>query len=202
MTLRTDSSPAVAETAMVHNVHRRATALLADATASDVAPSDAVGALRDLVVAMLQHHHGMEDRDLWPMLTAASPPLAAPLADLTREHDRLDAALDRVADGPSPAAAAELRDLVHEHLSHEEPVLFPALLDHVTDDEWKEFSQHVVATVPPVGLDLMMELMHEASHDGEVELVLRHLPPEARAQVPAMRAAAAPTLATLRATGR
>ena len=60
-----------------------------------------------------------------------------------------------------------------------------------------EGSQHVVATVPPVGLDLMMELMHEASHDGEVELVLRDLPPEARAQVPAMRAAAAPILATV-----
>jgi len=197
MTRRTDAPPAVVETRVVHDTHRRATSLLAGAAASRDAPPDAVAALRDVVVAMLRHHHESEDRDLWPMLAGRSPSLGNPLHALTLEHDRLDGALDRLAADISPAATAEVRDLVHVHLDHEEPILLPALHAHLTDEEWAAFSQRTVASAPTIGTHLLIGLFHEVAADEDVELVLRHLPTEARALVPAMRSEAEPTLDAL-----
>src|SRR3546814_13487128 len=100
---------------------------------------------------MLRHHHGSEDGDLWPMLLRADNTLAGPLAALTREHHRLDDALDRLAadDCSTAAAAVEVRDLIHEHLANEEPVLFPALWAHISDDDWAGFPQRPVGTARP-----------------------------------------------------
>lgn len=92
-----------------------------------------------------------------------------------------------------------MRDLVLEHLAHEEPVLFPALRSHVSADEWDAFSQRAVASTPPDIGYLLVGFFHEVATDGEVELILRHLPAEARAQLPAMRAEADALLRTLQA---
>jgi hypothetical protein len=192
--------PAVIETRVVHDTHRRATSLLADAAGSSSA--DVVTALRDFVVAMLRHHHESEDRDLWPLLTEAEPSLVEPLTELSREHERLDPALDRLAADADPATAAAVRDLVHEHLSHEEPVLLPALRRNISDVEWAGFSQRTVAGAPPVGTPLLAGLFHEVASDGAVELVLRHLPPEALELIPALRAEGEATLAELRGATR
>ena len=166
MTHRTDECPAVVETRVVHDTHRRPTSLLADAIVGDRAPGGAVAALRELVVSMLRHHHESEDRELWPILTAAAPSLADPLGDLSREHDRLDDALDRVAASTDEASAIEVRDLVHDHLAHEEPILLPALRAHVTDDQWTAFSQRAVASAPQVGTDLLVALLHQVASEG------------------------------------
>jgi hemerythrin-like domain-containing protein len=198
----TDDPPAVVETRVIHDTHRRATSLLAEAIARDEAPHDAVTALRDLVVAMLRHHHESEDEDLWPLLTTAEPSLIDSLATLSGEHERLDGALDRLAADPSPVSAAEVRDLLHEHLGHEEPILFPALRAHVSDAAWAVFSERTVASAPSVGTHLLVGLFHEVATDGEVELILRHLPPDAMSLVPAMRAEATQTLGALRGAGR
>jgi hypothetical protein len=202
MTHRTDECPAVVETRVVHDTHRRATSLLADAIVGDRAPGGAVAALRELVVAMLRHHHESEDRELWPILTAAAPSLADPLGDLSREHDRLDDALDRVAASTDEASAIEVRDLVHDHLAHEEPILFPALRAHVTDDQWTAFFQRAVARAPRVGTDLLVALLHQVASEDDVEVILQHLPPDARAAVPAMRAGGEQTLYLLAGPAR
>jgi hypothetical protein len=190
---------AVIETQVVHDAHRRATQLLADAVADGGAPADAMAALRDLVVAMLRHHHEAEDEDLFPLLLQKAPELSASLAALSVEHDRVEELLDHLDGDPQSVAAPDVRRVVHEHLDHEEPILFPALRTHVTASEWDAFSARTVASTPPIGKHLLVALLHEVATDDEVQVVLRQLPPEARALVPTMRAEAAPTLTALRA---
>lgn len=198
-------SVGVRETRLVHEVHRRATSLLADAVARQV-PSAPV--YRDFVVEMLEHHHSCEDRDLWPMLLGAAPHLGGPLAELTDEHDRLQDRLDQMRKlprtttgqaGASDAGAAELRDLVDDHLAHEEPVLFPALDRYITDDAWDRFSMRAVASAPRDGLPFLTAWIYEVGAPADIEMIFRHVPPDARATMPARRAEGEQLLADLRA---
>lgn len=199
-------APAVVETRVVHDSQRRATSLLVDVVSRPDAPAGAVLELREYVVAALQHHHESEDRDLWPRLRAAASRLSDGLDALTDEHERLDAALDRLraapvdrpSDARAVAAAVAVRDLVHEHLAHEEPLLLPALAEHLSEEDWDDFSRRTVASAPRVGLDLLVEMLYESGSDDEVDLILRHLPPEARAAIPDRRREAQATLAALR----
>jgi hemerythrin-like domain-containing protein len=198
-------SPAVLETQLVHDAQRRVTSMLADALSPFPAPTSTVGELRDFVVAMLDHHHRSEDTDLWPLLTDRAPVLTDALAALSSEHDQLDVALHELAaasidslNGAGCAAAARnVRDLVHTHLGHEEPVLFPALRTHLTDEDWFAFSQRTVAVAPQAGAHFFIGLFHEVGTEQQIDLVLRQLPPDARAAIPEMRAAAMRTFAEL-----
>jgi hemerythrin-like domain-containing protein len=201
-----DDHTGVIETRIVHNVHRHATSLLADAIRVDAA-IDALRELRDFIVPTLHHHHRIEDHDLWPLLVAAAPALSRDLEGLSKDHERLDAALDDLAtvdvDKDADrrrltAYATTVRDLVHEHLAHEEPILFPALREHVSDQTWDGFSQRAVATAPAEANHLMVGFLEDVGTREEVDLVLRHLPAEAREHLPAMRAQASATLDALR----
>ena len=93
-----NNSAGVRETRLVHEVHRRATSLLAELLALPTVPV-AADELRDFVVEMLEHHHTCEDQDLWPLILARAPSLENPLRVLTDEHDDLQARLDRL-EGP------------------------------------------------------------------------------------------------------
>jgi hemerythrin-like domain-containing protein len=205
----TGDAPAVVETRLVHDAHRRATSMLADAL-DRATPPDVVADLRDFVVALLVHHHRCEDDDLWPQLAAADPGLSAALGALSEEHDRLDAALEQLAAAPlagvagtaAQRAAAAARDLVHEHLDHEEPILLPALRAHVSDRAWAAFSARTVASAPQEGAHLFVGLLHEVGTPDDVELILRHLPPDAQDAVPAMREQARSTFVAVRTAPR
>lgn len=208
--------PAVVETRLAHDVHRVATTLLAEAALDASVPLDATVQLRDFLVANLRHHHQTEDDDLWPRITAKAPTAAQALGSLTDEHDQLDAALDRLAgvavhDGAASTgeaavraelydAAVTVRDVVHDHLTHEEPLLFPALREHVSPAEWQDFAQRVIATTPPVAGHLMVGFLDEVGTPAEVESVLAGLPEPVRPLVPAMRLQAAADLGVLRGT--
>ena len=202
MTTHHSDPPAVIETRLVHDAQRRATTMLAEAMNPVSASASTIVELRDFVVAMLDHHHRSEDHDLWPLIIRAAPELGDALAALSEEHEQLDAVLHELAEAPvgqagSADAAREVRDLVHGHLSHEEPVLFPALRAHVTDEDWAAFSQRTTAAAPPVGTHLYIGLFYDVGTSDEVDLVLRHLPPEAQSVVPEMRTRAAATLGEL-----
>jgi hypothetical protein len=186
---------ALTETRLVHDAHRRATTLLVDAAGG---PSPVVGDLRDFLVAALHHHHETEDEVLWPIITGTAPELAAAFRDLSAEHDRLGAALERLAgaDDVGPAAI-EVRDLVHGHLDHEEPILFPALRNQVSPAVWDAFSQHVIATAPVEGMHLLLGLFDQVGAPDDVATVLSALPRPAQAMVPALRAQGAAALAEL-----
>lgn len=199
----------VVETRLAHEVHRVATALLAEAALRPSAPLSTLAQLRDFLVVNLRHHHETEDEDLWPRIVATSPAAADALGELSAEHERLDEALDALAavvlsgdaDAGRPAlheAAVAVRDTVHSHLAHEEPVLFPALREHVTPEYWADFSQRVIATTPPVAGHLMIGFLDEVGTPEEVALMLAALPEPVLPLLPAMRAQAAYDLRTLR----
>ncbi len=182
-------SRTVRETRVVHDVHRRATSLLADVASQSSVPDSAAVEFRSFVVAMLQHHHRSEDTDLWPTLTSASPDLSDALDGLSEEHERLDAALEALNDHDArmDEAAETVRGLVHEHLSHEEPILFPALRRHVSEQVWAQFSQRTIETAPQEGTHLLLALLDEVAPPDDVNLILDQLPAQARSLVPANR---------------
>lgn len=197
----------VVDTRVIHDVHRRGTSLLASAATDPGVPADALAALRTFVVAQLHHHHESEDGDLWPRLIAAEPQLADGLAALSVDHERLATALDDMAatrsDGADRTALVEgataVRDLVHAHLDREEALLLPALRAHVSDDEWDAFAARTIASAPREGTELLIGLLDLVATPQEVESVLRPMPDDARAMLPALRAAARETLAALNA---
>lgn len=225
-------SIAIMETRLVHETHRLATGLLADAAGRPSIPSESLAQLRDFLVVNLRHHHETEDEWLWPQIVAAAPDTKHALHKLSEEHERLDIALDRLAaatvtgaetagdaegatghrdsqgqdsvngdDRPAlRQAAVEVRDSVRDHLTHEEPVLFPALRDHITPAQWKEFSQQVIATTPPVAGHLMIGFLDEVGTPAEVESMFVNMPQPVRALLPAMRSQAVADLRVLRGT--
>ncbi len=213
-------SQAVVETRLTHETHRLATGLLVDAADRPSVPRQALAQLRDFLVANLRHHHETEDEWLWPLILTAAPDVKRALDDLSEEHERLDAALDRLADiGLTGAkdhdgghlneddrhalreAAVAVRDSVRDHLDHEEPVLFPALREHITPAQWAEFAQRVIATTPPVAGHLMIGLLDEVGTPAEVESIFVNMPPAMKPLLPALRAQAAADLRVLRGTG-
>jgi iron-sulfur cluster repair protein YtfE (RIC family) len=197
---------AVIETRLSHDVHRRATTLLAQAAPRPSVPLKALDELRTYLVKNLRHHHETEDRQLWPMIVEAAPDVAAELGSLSEEHDQLDAALDALESAPIAGdadrenlhrAAEQVRVLVHRHLEHEEPILFPALAQHVSPESWTVFSQQVIATSPIEAAHLTVGFFDEVGTPEEVALVLSGLPEPAQQFVPAMREQARADLAVL-----
>lgn len=203
---------AVIETRLAHDVHRRATALLAEAATQPSALLGALAQLRDFLVANLRHHHESEDEVLWPLIVEAMPAVKLAFDELSREHERLDEALDALSavdlgggddvyGGDRAAlhvAAVAVRDVVHDHLAGEEPVLLPALRDHVSPAAWHEFAQQVIATTPPVAGHLMVGFLDEVGSPAEVQLLLAGLPDPIQPLIPAMRDQARSDLRILR----
>ncbi|MFI7130314.1 hemerythrin domain-containing protein [Nonomuraea sp. NPDC050153] len=201
---------AVTETRLIHAFHRRATTLLCEAALRPSVPLPALAELREFLVKNLRHHHETEDHQLWPMIAAVAPEAAARFAVLSEEHDELDAALDALEavpvreDGDRPGlrqAAEAVRALVHRHLEHEEPLLLPALREHISPEEWSAFSRATVATSPTEAAHLVVGFLDQVGTPEEVALVLSGLPEPARQFVPAMREQARAALAVLSGAG-
>lgn len=211
MAEKTDTEAvAVIETRLTHNFHRRATTLLAEAAARPPVPLSAVATLRDFLVAALHHHHEAEDEQLWPLITEVAPQAAAALAGLSEEHDRLDAALDRLEALPldqdsdrsaAHDAAAEVRKLIHSHLDREEPLLFPVLRGQFPPASWTAFSQQVLATAPPIAPHLMIGFFNEVGTADEVALILSGLPEPVQDLVPVLGQQGRSALAVLSGAG-
>jgi hypothetical protein len=192
---------AITETQLVHDVHRRAATLLADAAQRPDVPASAVTELRDFLVPMLHHHHETEDELIWPVITQAAPELTDGFDTLSDQHDELASALDRLAAAERPesfgVAAAEVRRLVHHHLDDEEPLLLPALRDHVSPAVWEALSEHVIATAPKVSPHLLFGLFDVVGEPGAVEQMLAALPAPTRAMAPELRSQGADALLVL-----
>lgn len=207
MTYPLDEPVAVIETRLSHDMHREATSLLATAARRPSVPSPALAELRDFLVANLHHHHESEDDLLWPMIVAVAPDIADSLLPLSAEHDQLDAALDvlddvPIGDGGDRAALVEaaiaVRDLVRHHLEQEEPLLFPALRNHLTPEAWNDFAQKVITTSPPQRAHLLVGFFDEIGTPEAVRLTLDRLPEPVQPLVLEMRRQARAALAVLR----
>jgi len=192
----------IVETRVVHNMHRLATTLLAEAAGRPQADAAALDELRLFLVKQLRHHHETEDHNLWPLIEKIAPGTSAPLAGLSGEHEALDTSLDDLeaaaTGSPELAAAAEtVRRTVHEHLDHEEPILFPALREHVGDQEWKDFSAFVMATTPPDAAHLAVGFFGRVASPEELQILFAGLPEPVRQAAPAMAEQAEETFAAL-----
>jgi hemerythrin-like domain-containing protein len=175
---------AVVETRLMHDLHRKASTVLAEAAAQPAASAAALAELRDFLVVHLDSHHKCEDTILWPMIEDRAPGAAEPLARLSGEHDQLDAVLEALAAAPTDEpgrtalvdAAVALRDLVHTHLEHEEPILFPALREHISEEAWADFARQVVEKTPHVGTHLLVGFLEQVGTPEEAEIILGDLP--------------------------
>jgi iron-sulfur cluster repair protein YtfE (RIC family) len=180
---------ALLETRLVHDLHRQASSLLVEAATRPGTPATALSELRDFLLAQLREHHQAEDDQLWPMIIAEAPELADSLAALNGEHEELDAVLDATGSAPITgpdrttlvAAATALRDLVHTHLGHEEPILFPALRDHISETAWEKFAEDVRAAGSGVGTHLLVGFLERAGTKQEADVILAGMPDRARA---------------------
>ncbi|MFD1517462.1 hemerythrin domain-containing protein [Pseudonocardia yunnanensis] len=182
---------AVVHTRLVHDTHRRASTVLAEAAADPAASGAALAELRDFLVVHLDSHHKSEDDLLWPMIEEQAPGAAEPLTRLSGEHDQLEAALEALAAAPidQPGrtalvdAAVAVRDLVHAHLENEEPILLPALSEHVSEEAWEAFVRQVRATTPGVGAHLLVGFLDQVGTPEDVEIILRDMPAPVRAKL-------------------
>ncbi|MBJ7358657.1 hemerythrin domain-containing protein [Nocardioides sp.] len=153
---------------VMHHAFRRDLAVLAAAAAVTPAPDRrAWVALADrwaLFAEALHHHHGGEDRGLWPrLLEVATVEETEVLEAMEAEHEGIDpmlaacgAGFDRLREHADEDARATLavrlaaaRAELGEHLKHEETEAIAIIQRHLTDAEWRAIEEeHFKAKLP------------------------------------------------------
>jgi iron-sulfur cluster repair protein YtfE (RIC family) len=150
--------------------------------------------LADLVLfgtAGLRFHHQVEDEEFWPALVAkgVDPSVLEPLQVAHRELDplldRLEAEAHRLQTNPGDASivaslAASLpgfRGHVHEHLAEEEPIIFPLLERHISNDEAHAIARRVSKKAPKKGISWLMGGVANAMTPDEAKNFLSAFPP-------------------------
>ncbi|WP_061294963.1 hemerythrin domain-containing protein [Herbidospora cretacea] len=96
----------------------------------------------------IHQHHTREDEIVWPLIERSAG-AAADLGDLSEDHSLLDPLLNE-ADAAAKAFAAggdakplhlalkRLSELLDEHIEAEERLIFPVVLQYVTERDWAE----------------------------------------------------------------
>ena len=122
--------------------------LLAGADLRDARRVAAVEQRLSLMHYLLEHHHQVEDRSIWPFLRAADPAVTALCDDLEADHQVLHGLLDEMVDTGRPlrGRAVVLRDLHAElcrHLDREEGEGKPVIFDLVPASQWEQWEVEV-----------------------------------------------------------
>jgi hemerythrin-like domain-containing protein len=136
-----------------------------------------------LTTDLLHLHHSLEDRTLWPRLITRVPTSLTPVVQLmTVQH----AALDNLERGVTPlvdrwrqtaavgdsddlaAALAELGEAVVVHLDAEETHVLPLLAQHITAQEWADFSAQGSHGIPPAMRSVAFGMM---LYEGDPEAI-------------------------------
>lgn len=108
------------------------------------------------------YHHPKEDL-VFAQLKARAPEVAERIGDLRREHEivasrtrELNAGLKAVLDEAHVPREAFVRwarafiDLQERHMQMEETEFFPAALQHLTPDDWRELEQKMTTADDPL----------------------------------------------------
>jgi len=145
-----------ADDAVIHRAIRRAGHALASA-AETISVADghrlrAFGRYWNGHTGEILGHHGVEDTIFFPALCERVPAVTDVLADLDREHHRLDGlmlegtrAIDRVVDGAASTAAVgalhRLALAMDEHLDREDREVLPLFAEHFSAAEYADLTK-------------------------------------------------------------
>jgi hemerythrin-like domain-containing protein len=164
----------------VHDMFRRQYAALpALLAAVPVAEPDRVRVVTDhatFLSTVLHAHHGGEDAVVWPRILARGEGPDRALAEtMAAQHDRIDAALDALADAtralaetPSErtrraavAATEAAIPAIEEHLALEEAQMLALIDRYLTQDEWAATAGHGMESLAPELFPVMFGMLLE-----------------------------------------
>ncbi|MEU5278292.1 hemerythrin domain-containing protein [Streptomyces asoensis] len=190
--------PYVREMAMIHQVFRRESRLLAELV-QDVAASDTVRAgvlaehWREYTVGLHAHHTG-EDEVLWPALLPHLDLDAEQVLAMEAQHHELDGGLEEVqvlmdrwrvralvADRDELAEALRRhRRQLCAHLDEEEREVMPLVARHVDEKVWQAVGERGLAETPKNRLMIALGAIVEDCPPDERREFLARLPLAAR----------------------
>ena len=153
----------------------------------------------DLWLGLVHHHHTIEDELLWDKLTQRVPAELAPLVGLMEAQHAAVAGLlagcpplltrwrsstatsdgSRLADHLDELAAA-----LCEHLEAEETRVLPLMARHIRQDEWDEFTERGMESIPKSMLLTGFGMMLYEGDPGALALEIAKLPAPLRPVLP------------------
>jgi len=149
---------------VVHEMFRRATTRLVDATAR-LEPSTLEPVIRpywDFYTAILHHHHHTEDVSVFPALLAGRPEMRSIIDMLEDEHvelgpniDAVEVAVANFVTRPDVSrqravhdAAVTLRDWFFPHLDLEDEKVLPAIAESIPPKQWNQLDKAALKSIP------------------------------------------------------
>ncbi len=175
---------------VVHRAFRREFTLLPRLVRAvgpgDTARAAVLAAHTRLVLEFLHLHHTGEDELLWPKLLDRCPPDAELVERMEAQHaavasgiERLGPALERWEAEARPAVGEEVATAVEEmaralleHLDEEERHILPIAARHVTQAEWDQLGEHVLAALSRKELPVLMgAIAEEATPEEQAHLM-------------------------------
>jgi len=192
------------EMCMVHRMFRRefglAASVVRQVSCGDSRRAHSVAAHLRFIGTTLHHHHGGEDRYVWPLLERRAPVQAsAHVVAVMEQHRRVgvvqaavDAELPIWSCGPSADSGERLADALErlavvlaEHMDYEERYVVPLMEAHIGLDEWNEIVQAIREGVQRNPSDMMLVLgmmMYEGEKD-VVDNTIANMRPEVGAGI-------------------
>lgn len=183
----------------VHDVFRREITLepglVRAVAAGDVARAETIARHIELVHGMLHHHHGTEDKHVWPKLHERGTDDVDRIVDVMEsQHQQVDrlntdinVALTAWRDSADPELGASLADtltelsrVLREHLTLEEVEVLPLITKYLTAGEWNEAVSDAASTTDPTDLALMFGLVIYEGDPAVVDEIVGNLPEDVR----------------------
>jgi hemerythrin-like domain-containing protein len=169
--------------------------------AGDVRRADEVADHVDLWTGLVEHHHTIEDELLWDRLVQRVPDELAPLVQLMEDqhegvHRLLDGCPPLVSAWRSSASVddgvrladhlAALGAALCEHLDAEESRVLPLMARHITPEEWEEFTDRGMESIPKGKLLTGFGMMLYEGDPEAIALEVAKLPPPVRPILPVL----------------
>jgi hemerythrin-like domain-containing protein len=194
MTLKGEEHNTHADTRLLQAAHRTlrlATTRMVDATErlEPAALRPVITPFWNFYAAALHHHHHTEDTAAFPALISVRPDMAALVAELEEDHQRLAATIDAVhlavqAFEHKPDSATQrrlhdtfsaLRDRFFAHLDNEDAKVLPVFAEAIPPKEWNRMDNKALRSIPR---------QHLPKAVGALDEVIRSLPEAERPSSP------------------
>ena len=178
----------------LHNVFREALdtgpGLLGSVSPGDEERAELIAAYYFNVLELLRSHHAGEDALLTPKLLERCPDQVEEIQRIADQHEAVHDALVTAASlvapwGADPTkrgaefaeALASLQSGLLPHVSEEEDVLLPLVVEQINVVEWGELPSHGLAHFAGDKVWLILGLIQEQLTAGQVAAMEDHMPP-------------------------